>query len=74
MSTLDQPRPRRVTITDVAREAGVSVATVSKVINERYGVSEATAEKVLAVIDELGYQSSPLPGCSSDATPALPEA
>ncbi|HEY9393948.1 MAG TPA: LacI family DNA-binding transcriptional regulator, partial [Nocardioides sp.] len=58
MSTLDQPRPRRVTITDVAREAGVSVATVSKVINERYGVSEATAEKVLAVIDELGYQSS----------------
>lgn len=58
MSTLDQPRPRRVTINDVAREAGVSVATVSKVINERYGVSEATSEKVLAVIDQLGYQSS----------------
>ena len=58
MSTRDHARPRRVTITDVAHEAGVSVATVSKVINERYGVSEATSEKVLAVIDELGYQSS----------------
>ena len=33
---------RRVTIGDVAAEAGVSVATVSKVINDRYGVAEAT--------------------------------
>lgn len=49
---------RRVTITDVARTAGVSVATVSKVVNGRYGVSPATAERVREVIDELGYSSS----------------
>jgi LacI family transcriptional regulator len=36
----------------------VSVATVSKVINDRYGVSSATSSRVQAVIDELGYESS----------------
>jgi LacI family transcriptional regulator len=49
---------RRVTIGDVAAEAGVSVATVSKVINGRWGVAEQTSARVQAVIDELGYQSS----------------
>jgi LacI family transcriptional regulator len=32
----------RVTIRDVAEQAGVSVATVSKVINDRYGVAADT--------------------------------
>lgn len=50
--------PTRVTIHDVARESGVSVATVSKVINGRYGVSQATAARVQTVIDSLGYESS----------------
>jgi LacI family transcriptional regulator len=48
----------RATIKDVALQAGVSVATVSKVINGRYGVSGATLARVQAVIDELGYESS----------------
>lgn len=48
----------RVTITDVARSAGVSVATVSKVINGRYGVAAATSERVQEVISRLGYESS----------------
>ncbi|WP_278235577.1 LacI family DNA-binding transcriptional regulator [Isoptericola sp. AK164] len=47
-----------MTISDVARAAGVSVATVSKVVNNRYGVSPATAERVLGVVAELGYESS----------------
>lgn len=50
--------PHSVTINDVAREAGVSVATVSKVLNQRYGVAVATAAHVQAVIDRLGYESS----------------
>ena len=49
---------RRVKMADVAQAAGVSVATVSKVVNGRYGVSEATYAKVLGVIDELGYETS----------------
>src|SRR5690554_1018328 len=49
---------RRVTITDVARDAGVSVATVSKVVNGRYGVAASTAARVREVIDKLGYSSS----------------
>lgn len=48
----------RVTISDVARTAGVSVATVSKVINGRYGVAAATSTRVQEVIDALGYESS----------------
>jgi len=49
---------RRVTITDVARVAGVSIATVSKVINDRYGVAQPTADRVREVIHDLGYESS----------------
>ncbi len=49
---------RQVTIADVAAAAGVSVATVSKVINDRYGVAEQTSAHVRAVINQLGYTSS----------------
>ncbi|WP_182111608.1 MULTISPECIES: LacI family DNA-binding transcriptional regulator [unclassified Actinotalea] len=48
----------RVTINDVARTAGVSVATVSKVLNGRYGVAVDTSARVKKVVDELGYESS----------------
>ncbi|MFC5232395.1 LacI family DNA-binding transcriptional regulator [Pseudonocardia zijingensis] len=48
----------RVTIRDVAAQAGVSVATVSKVLNDRYGVAAATVDRVRGVIEELGYESS----------------
>jgi LacI family transcriptional regulator len=51
------PTPR-ITIRDVAARAGVSVATVSKVINSRYGVAAGTSARVQAVIDELGYEAS----------------
>jgi LacI family transcriptional regulator len=47
-----------LTIGDVAAEAGVSVATVSKVINGRWGVAEGTEARVRAVIEDLGYHSS----------------
>jgi LacI family transcriptional regulator len=48
----------RITIRDVAAQAGVSVATVSKVINGRYGVAADTSARVQAVIDDLGYEAS----------------
>ena len=42
----------------VAHEAGVSVSTVSKVINGRYGISDITAAHVNDVITRLGYETS----------------
>lgn len=48
----------RVKMADVARTAGVSVATVSKVVNGRYGVAQSTLARVQEVIDDLGYEAS----------------
>ena len=48
----------RATIHDVAAAAGVSVATVSKAVNGRYGVSPTTIDRVLAAVATLGYESS----------------
>lgn len=42
-------------IYDVSEKAGVSIATVSRVINGNHNVSEKTKQKVLTVMDELGY-------------------
>ncbi|MEN3183808.1 MAG: LacI family DNA-binding transcriptional regulator [Atribacterota bacterium] len=44
-----------ITIRDVAKKAGVSPMTVSRVINGRRGVSPRTRAKVLQAIEELGY-------------------
>lgn len=43
------------TIRDIAREAGVSTATVSKVINNKMYVAPATREKVLQIMKDLNY-------------------
>lgn len=50
--------PHRVKMSDVARTAGVSVATVSKVVNGRWGVAQATVDRVQQVIDQLGYEAA----------------
>ena len=47
-----------VTIKEVAKAAGVSISTVSKVINGHYSISEETQERVRQVIRELNYYPS----------------
>ena len=48
---------KRCTIADVARAAGVSKQTVSRVLNNKGELSAATRERILAVIKELGELS-----------------
>jgi DNA-binding LacI/PurR family transcriptional regulator len=48
------------TIRDVAKQAGVGVGTVSRVINDSPSVREITRQKVLQAIAELDYSPSPI--------------
>ena len=45
----------RVTLVDVARAAGVSASTVSRVLHGGAGVREEVADKVREVASDLGY-------------------
>jgi len=51
---------KRTTISDVAREAGVSKATVSAVLNDKGTVRESTRDRVLEVMERLNYRPSSL--------------
>jgi LacI family transcriptional regulator len=53
---MDHPKIKRVTIRDVAKVSNVSYQTVSRVINNSYGVSESTKQRVLRVMKDLNYQ------------------
>jgi LacI family transcriptional regulator len=48
----------RVTMADVAREAGVSLMTVSRALNGKDDISEATRVRIQQVIERLGYRRS----------------
>ena len=51
----------KCSISDVARRAGVSTTTVSRVMNNKTsGVSQKTREKILAVMEEMNYRPSQL--------------
>jgi LacI family transcriptional regulator len=50
----------RVNIKDVARAAGVSVATVSRVISGKAGAGDATIKRIEKVAEELGYRPNPV--------------
>ena len=64
----------RVTLAGVAEEAGVSLSTISKVLNGRADVSAATRARVEALLAERGYQRrvaaapSPRPSSSSSSS------
>lgn len=49
-----------VSIRDVARHSGVSIATVSNVLNNRCNVSDALRQKVLQAVQELDYVANPI--------------
>jgi LacI family transcriptional regulator len=59
--------PRRVTLTTVARAAGVSVPTVSKVVNGRSDVAPETRARIQQLLAEHGYAARTAPPESSAA-------
>lgn len=60
MADFDAPRQRRPSIHDVAEHAGVSAATVSKVMRGNKTVKAENAEKVFASIAKLNYRVDPV--------------
>ncbi|GIH02752.1 LacI family transcriptional regulator [Rhizocola hellebori] len=60
---------RSATLTDVARQAGVSIATASKALNERDEVAPATRRRVLKAAEELAFRPNAMArGLSSGRT------
>lgn len=53
-------RTTRVTMSDVAEMAGVSVASVSNALNDRPGLSPQVRSRILAVADGMGYRANTL--------------
>lgn len=49
---------RAITIQDVAKTAGVSVSTVSRVLNGKVDVASETQDRIRSVIDDLGYTTN----------------
>jgi LacI family transcriptional regulator len=64
------PRPtKRVTMADVAKYAGVTKTTVSRVLNNKGEISPKTREKVLKAVEHLGYRRSRIArGLATDQT------
>jgi LacI family transcriptional regulator len=73
-NNLGDGRRGRVTIREVAELAGVSIATVSRVLNGHSDVSAQTREAVQRVIEERGYQAAPRsrPGSTQLVGVAIP--
>ncbi|MEW5958773.1 MAG: LacI family DNA-binding transcriptional regulator [Chloroflexota bacterium] len=55
-----RPHRKRITIKQVAHEAGVSTQTVSRVLNNRPDVAPDTRQQIMDIINRLGYQPSAL--------------
>jgi LacI family transcriptional regulator len=63
MEALPKPlagKPMTITLEQIAKLAGVSLTTASRVVNGRPGVRTATRERVLQIIREYDYQPDPV--------------
>jgi len=49
-------KKEKVTIYDISKKSGVSIATVSRVLNQYNNVNPETRERVMQVMDEMGYK------------------
>ncbi|WP_158814836.1 LacI family DNA-binding transcriptional regulator [Methylocapsa sp. S129] len=51
---------KRPTVSDLASAAGVSIATVDRVLNQRHPVREGTADRVMRAAESIGYHATSL--------------
>lgn len=58
--SMNKKKPKRPTMTDVADVAGVSLKTVSRVVNDEGGVSDDLVDRVKTAIKQLGYRPNEL--------------
>ena len=58
-----------MTVTEIAKQAGVSIGTVDRVLHNRGRVSSATKEKIQELIDQFGYQPNPIARHLKKSTP-----
>ncbi|AHF88357.1 transcriptional regulator (plasmid) [Rhizobium leguminosarum bv. trifolii WSM1689] len=71
MSRPKEPESK-ITIADVARAAGVSPMTVSRVLNDRGGASAETSQRIILAASELNYRPNPFArGLRSDRSRAI---
>jgi LacI family transcriptional regulator len=52
--------PKKITIKDIARDCGVGLGTVSRVVNSQPGVKDEVRRKVLQYIEDIGWRSNSL--------------
>ena len=64
-------KTQRATINDVARQAGVSKATVSAVLNDSAAVKSSTRDRVLAAVDVLNYRPSQITRTTARKTKSI---
>ncbi len=69
--TADNNKPSKVTVVDVARLAGVSAMTVSRVLNTPDSVPAPTVQRVREAVDQLGYVRNRLAGSLRSARSQL---
>jgi LacI family transcriptional regulator len=62
---------KHITIADVARKAGVSKQTVSRVINDKQDVAPHTRERIKAIIKSMGYSPDPIAQSMKGSTHTL---
>lgn len=68
---MDASKPstnRRIYQRDIAKHAGVSVSTVSRVLRNVAGISETVQQRVLAAADQLGYEGEKQPATLQNIT------
>lgn len=68
---MDEVAPKRAIIADVARRAGVSIATVSRVVNGTSRVTETTAQRYGLPSPNSNMSPAPLPAVWPAGAPVL---